>query len=156
MRLGSSILHMQSTVACGVMHLLAINLDSSAESVFMQVLIQQRLQHVVQHATTTDGALEMYPGAGVANIGIMLFRSSAMIFAQVCNCPPDGTPDRSDMTDIQPLWAPVLGHLTLCGHQSYATLVVTDPARLSSLAHLHKVVGWRWRMFPPLPLPVLQ
>lgn len=37
------------------------------------------------HATTTDGALEMYPGAGVANIGIMLFRSSAMIFAQEWN-----------------------------------------------------------------------
>ena len=37
----------------------------------------------MQHATTTDGALEMYPGAGVANIGIMLFRSSAMIFAEV-------------------------------------------------------------------------
>ena len=37
----------------------------------------------MQHATTTDGALEMYPGAGVANIGIMLFRSSAKIFAEV-------------------------------------------------------------------------
>lgn len=37
----------------------------------------------MQHATTTDGALEMYPGAGIANIGIMLFRSSAMIFAEV-------------------------------------------------------------------------
>ncbi|KAA6425748.1 MAG: glycosyltransferase family 77 [Trebouxia sp. A1-2] len=37
------------------------------------------------HATTTDGALEMYPGAGVANIGIMLFRSSAMMFAQEWN-----------------------------------------------------------------------
>ena len=37
----------------------------------------------IQHATTTDGALEMYPGAGVANIGIMLFRSSAKIFAEV-------------------------------------------------------------------------
>ena len=53
----------------------------------MQALIQQQVKHVVQHATTTDGALEMYPGAGVANIGIMLFRSSAMIFAQVCNLP---------------------------------------------------------------------
>lgn len=37
----------------------------------------------MQHATTTDGALEMYPGAGIANIGIMLFRSSAKIFAEV-------------------------------------------------------------------------
>ncbi len=79
----------------------------------MQVLIQQQVEHVVQHATTTDGALEMYPGAGVANIGIMLFRSSAMIFAQVCNCHPEAllTPNRS-------VWIPVLGHLTSCGHQS--------------------------------------
>lgn len=79
----------------------------------MQVLIQRQLEHVVQHATTTDGALEMYPGAGVANIGIMLFRSSAMMFAQVCKCPPEAmlTPDRSDMTDINP-----------CGPQSCTTL----------------------------------
>ena len=42
---------------------------------------------VMQHATTTDGALEMYPGAGVANIGIMLFRSTAKIFAEVLTMP---------------------------------------------------------------------
>jgi hypothetical protein len=111
----------------------------------MHVLIQQQVEHVVQHATTTDGALEMYPGAGVANIGIMLFRSSAMIFAQVCSCPPEAglTPDRSDMTGITP-----------CGHQSYTTVILSDLARLSSLAHLHHLVGWRWRCFFPL-LPVL-
>ena len=86
----------------------------------MQALIQQQLERVMQHATTTDGALEMYPGAGVANIGIMLFRSSAMIFAQVCNCPPEAmlTPDRSDMTGTTP-----------CGPQSFPTLplVGTSP-----------------------------
>lgn len=86
----------------------------------MQVLIQQQIEHVVQHATTNDGALEMYPGAGVANIGIMLFRSSAMIFAQVCNCPSEALliSDRSDMTDMNP-----------CGPQSFTTvlLVGTSP-----------------------------
>ena len=37
----------------------------------------------MQHATTTDGGLEMYPGAGTANIGIMLFRTTAKVFAEV-------------------------------------------------------------------------
>ena len=94
----------------------------------MQVLIQQQLEHVMQHATTTDGALEMYPGAGVANIGIMLFRSSAMIFAQVCNCPPDGmlTPDRSDMIDITP-----------CGPQSFTTLPFVTT---SAMPHFLQIV----------------
>lgn len=40
--------------------------------------------HVLQHATTEDGGLELYPQAGVANIGIMLFRSGAKAFAEVC------------------------------------------------------------------------
>lgn len=37
----------------------------------------------MQHATTLDGGLEMYPGAGTANIGIMLFRTAAKVFAEV-------------------------------------------------------------------------
>ena len=89
----------------------------------MQVLIQQQLEHVVQHATTTDGALEMYPGAGVANIGIMFFRSSAMIFAQVCNCPSEAmcTPDRSDMTGSTPCGSSPGPHLFLLTWHSCQT-----------------------------------
>ncbi|KAL3140615.1 hypothetical protein ABBQ32_005185 [Trebouxia sp. C0010 RCD-2024] len=37
------------------------------------------------HATTLDGGLEMYPGAGTANIGIMLFRTAAKVFAEEWN-----------------------------------------------------------------------
>ena len=46
----------------------------------MQRLVIARL---LQHATTEDGGLELYPNAGVANIGIMLFRAGAKPFAEV-------------------------------------------------------------------------
>lgn len=42
----------------------------------------------MQHATTLDGGLEMYPGAGTANIGIMLFRTAAKVFAEVLHTLP--------------------------------------------------------------------
>lgn len=42
----------------------------------------------MQHATTADGGLETYPGAGIANIGIMLFRTAAKVFAEVLHTLP--------------------------------------------------------------------
>lgn len=50
----------------------------------LQSQLDPTLLHcMLQHATTEDGGLELYPNAGVANIGIMLFRSEAKVFAEV-------------------------------------------------------------------------